>query len=412
MKIEDIDWGSLEHAYGSAADVPDMLRGLRADDPKVRFNARDGIHAALDHQGVQRFESTFRAIPFLIEALSDPSTPERGEIARLLAELAVGDTCWFLHDGVHRDLQMNVDDAARAQHCSQITAKDFASRGVPRLPDNRLDLAEGSGLRWIYDAVAAGAPAYVAALDGADEDLRVAIPFLCAFLTNDEAVALTAPALERLLDDPSERVRASAALGLSHATKFVPERWAHTFTVLASRWARDLGPLERRTLALALVRFEQPARTAPMRAYVHAELRAGVSKVIPGPTFPWFRTDSPPFLFCTTWIGTAADERDELLAPGLAALATVEDRHDAADLAVWIAKLWVPAPGVADATVDGSDDLVVQWSRADVGAELHAVLTGLVASPAAWHFTDLGNELRDRGLPSARDALAAWLAAS
>jgi hypothetical protein len=378
-----------------------MLQGLRDADAAVRDRARGGLQASLNHQGVQRGEATWRAIPFLIDLLRDPTTPGRGDIARLLAEFAVGDTCWFLHDGVHRDKQMNVDEAARAQCSSVLKCKDFATRGFPRLHENRLDLAEGSGLRWIYDAVVAGVPDYIAALDGADEGLRTAIPFLCAFLTTDEAAAAAAPALTKLLDDPSERVRASAAIGLSHATKFVPELWEAAFGALAPRWDRELGALERRCLALALVRYEQPARTGAARAYMRDTLRAGVPKVIPDATFPWFRIDSPPFLFCTTWIGTSDEERGELLAPALAALPTIENHHDAADLALWIARIWThPRP----------DDAI--WVRSDVDGELLATLRGLAAAPEAWYFSDLGNALDDRGFPRERAKLAAWLDAS
>ncbi|MBE7453426.1 MAG: hypothetical protein HS111_32560 [Kofleriaceae bacterium] len=396
-QLDQVPWANLDHAYGSAEDIPDMIRALGSGDPDARAQARGGLHASLDHQGVQRFESTFRAIPFLIGLLADPSTPDRGELARLLAELAVGDTCWFLHDGVHRERQMNVDDAARPQHASVIRGRDFATRGFPRLPDDRLDLSEGSGLRWIYDAVVAGVPTYLAALDGADEPLRAAIPFLCAFLTTDEAAAAAAPALERLLDDPSAAVRASAALGLSHATKFVPALWERAFATLSARWDREPGALERRGLALALVRCERPADTVAVRAYLRDELARGVPEVRPD-DFPWRRIDSAPFVFCTTWIGTDAAERPALRAPGCAALATLTEPHDAADLGLWLVRLWLP-PADGDAPTPGALDDAQR-----------AVLAALVAAPVAWHFTDLGRELRDRGLPADREALAAWLA--
>jgi hypothetical protein len=381
--LDQVDWAALDHAYGSAADVPEMVRALLAPDAEARAQARSGLHASLDHQGVQRFESTWRAVPFLVELLADPATPERGELARLLAELAVGDTCWFLHDGVHRERQMNVDNAARAQHVSTVSGMDFASRGFPKLGDDVLDLTEGSGLRWIYDAVAAGVPTYVAALAGADDELRAALPFLCAFLTGDAEAALSAPALTALLDDPVEAVRASAALGLSHATKFVPALRAQALTALTARWAGWTGPLERRCLALSLTRFENPAASEPARAYLREELGAGVSRVRPGGAWPWFRIDSPPFLFCTTYLGSDEATRDgELRGPASVCLTLVRDTHDAADLAVWLARLW-------------GDHAEVQRA--------------LVASPAAWHFTDLGNVLRQRDLPAQRDALAATL---
>lgn len=123
---------------------------------------------------------------------------------------------------------------------------------IPRLPENRLDLAPESGLRWIYDAVAAGVPAYLAALEGADDHGRESIPFLLAFLTSDEAAMASAPVLTKLLDDRSERVRASAAIALSHATKFVPALWEQSIarcvqpTELVEVMLRAAGYLARR----------------------------------------------------------------------------------------------------------------------------------------------------------------------
>jgi hypothetical protein len=387
--LDQVDWSGLHHCYGSAADVPEMLRACLDPDPQVRFAARDGMHAALDHQGVQRFESTYRAVPFLIELLGNPDTPDRAQLARLLAELAVGDTCWFLHDGVHRERQTRIDDCARANHVATIRSRDFSTRAFPRLAHDELDLSPGSGLLVIYDAVAAGLPVYLGALDGADDDLRAAIPFLCGFLTGDSEAADSAGPLTALLDDRVERVRASAALGLSHACKFVPSRREAAFAALSARWDRPLGALERRCLALALVRFEDPPRTAAARAHLRDELARGLPAVAPpnapGAAWPWFRIDSMPFVFCTTYLGTAEDARGELAAPACAGLRTLAHEHDAADLALWMVKLW-------------SDD--------------RDVLAAIAATPAAWVFTDVSNELYERGLPDTQEALAKDVIAS
>ena len=34
-KLDSIDWASLKHAYGSAADVPDLIRALASSDKKT-----------------------------------------------------------------------------------------------------------------------------------------------------------------------------------------------------------------------------------------------------------------------------------------------------------------------------------------------------------------------------------------
>lgn len=386
--LHTVAWNDLEHAYGSAGDVPDMLRQLLSPDAAKRAAARSGLHASLDHQGVQRFEATLRSVPFLIGLVADPSTPERAEVARLLAEFAVGDTCWFLHNGVHPREQTECDGTARPQAFSEVRGKDFATRGFPTLNEGCLDLSEDSGLRFIYDAVAAGTPVYLAALEGADEDLRAAIPFVLAWLTVEPSAS--AAALERLLDDASERVRASAMLGLSHATKFVPALRERAFAALAKRWDGALGDLERRCLALALVRWdESPDRTVAARAYLRGALAAGLPKVIPDERFPWVRIDSAPFVFCSTFLATADGDQGELCAPACAALPRITDAHDAADLALWIVQFYVP-----------------EERPRELDAELRATLSALATSKAAFYYTDVGNALEQHGFPGDRGELA------
>jgi tetratricopeptide (TPR) repeat protein len=74
--LDDIDWASLKHAYGSAADVPAMLRRLASSDPAERDEALHAAYGNIFHQGT-RYEATPKAIPFLI------AIAERGNAAIL-----------------------------------------------------------------------------------------------------------------------------------------------------------------------------------------------------------------------------------------------------------------------------------------------------------------------------------------
>lgn len=379
-----VDWASLEHSRGSAEDVPDMLRALLAQEPEERDDARDALLDALDHQGVQRWEATLRAVPFLIGLLGDRATPERGAIARMLAELAVGDTCWFLHEGFHPVHQTEQDGSARPQASSVIESTDFVVRAFPSIGEGH-DMSEGSGLRWIYDAIVAGVPTYLDALRDADEDLRRSLPFLFAFLPV-KAKTLSRAMLP-LLDDPQEPVRASAALGLSHVTTRAPKSRALVCTALEGARARRSNALERRCIALALVRL------APTPA-VRDELRAAIGEgpIEREPSFPWTRIDSPPFLFCTTFLGTPREDRAEVIAAACSALAKIDDVDDAADLATWIAKLAIPP----------SPRAVAAASLSPLAA---AAVRALAASPAAWHYNDTSSALDGRGVPTTLEGM-------
>lgn len=377
------------------ADVPEMLADLTAAAPARRDLARRGLLVALVGDGTALSPATLDVLPAVLARIADPTTPERAALIALVAELVTGDTCWFLHDGFHVDQQRRADSAARSQHVGYAPGAPLPSRVSPRLADEGRPTEPGSLGRAIADAAAAGMPVFLAAAADPDPEVRAAVPFVCGFLTSEPSVRAAAMTLQRLLDDPAPAVRASAALGLSHATRFVPAWWEGAFQELDRRWSRGCDPLVRRCLALALVRYDQPDRTLAVRAYLADQLAAGVPRVAP-PRFPWRRVDSAPFVMCTSYLGTAPTERDALREPACAALPSIDDPHDAADLALWIARLWTPASHAP-------------LTRAAITADEAAALEAIAAAPRAWQWSDVGDELRGRGLPAERAALRRWL---
>ncbi|MFH8489117.1 HEAT repeat domain-containing protein [Streptomyces longisporoflavus] len=86
-RIEDIDWASMNHAYGDASDVPDLLRGLASADPAEREAALDGMYGAVHHQG-DVYDSTLASVPFLFDLVADASVRDRGAIVGLLRSIA------------------------------------------------------------------------------------------------------------------------------------------------------------------------------------------------------------------------------------------------------------------------------------------------------------------------------------
>ncbi|OUC96370.1 hypothetical protein CA983_31985, partial [Streptomyces swartbergensis] len=63
--IDEVDWASLRHAYGSAEDVPGLLRGLASADPAEQETALDRMYGAVHHQGGV-YDSTLACVPFLL----------------------------------------------------------------------------------------------------------------------------------------------------------------------------------------------------------------------------------------------------------------------------------------------------------------------------------------------------------
>jgi hypothetical protein len=175
--IDDIEWGSLRHAYGSAEDVPDWIRGLADPDPAVREECLDAMRGAVHHQG-DVYDSTVAAVPFLLEALATPGLPGRAGIARWLAGVA------------------------------DLTEWPGA---------DELDELRGTMLRRARHAharVAAAVPTLIGLAADPDPGLRAAMSGLLAALA-DETPGLTALLIGRLTveDDPAVRQAVLDRLG-------------------------------------------------------------------------------------------------------------------------------------------------------------------------------------------------------
>ncbi|MEV6400827.1 HEAT repeat domain-containing protein [Streptomyces sp. NPDC051907] len=186
--IDDVDWASMEHAYGDASDVPRLLRGLASPDPAERDAALDGMYGAVHHQG-DVYACTVACIPFLFDLLLLPTVQDRGAILELLCSIAGEeepdpDEIWsdFEDEEEHRAWVANYVDAS---------------------------------------AMIRGRPAYLfALLDDPDPQLRAKVPGALVQLHADAGRVLEAMRL-RLPAEPSvDAVRALVAaigdLGVRH----------------------------------------------------------------------------------------------------------------------------------------------------------------------------------------------------
>jgi hypothetical protein len=84
--IDEVDWASLRHAYGSAEDVPGLLRGLASADPVERETALDGMYGAVHHQG-DVYDSTLACVPFLLALVASGEVADRAGIVELLVSI-------------------------------------------------------------------------------------------------------------------------------------------------------------------------------------------------------------------------------------------------------------------------------------------------------------------------------------
>ncbi len=81
LGLDDPRWSALKHAYGTAADIPALLKQL-ADLPSSGNDKEPwfSIWSALAHQG-DVYSASFAAVPHVIEALA--SAPLRADSSHL-----------------------------------------------------------------------------------------------------------------------------------------------------------------------------------------------------------------------------------------------------------------------------------------------------------------------------------------
>jgi HEAT repeat protein len=183
--LDRVAWGRLRHAYGPARDVPDQLRALRSPDPEQRKRAMWSLYGNIFHQGT-RYEASAPAVPFLLELLADPATPDRHELLGLLTSIAIGyDETWLP-----------------------------AGMRIAEFRAWAADRGEASFALAAYDAVRAGVGLFATVATDPDPALRTAAGYAMAWFP--EEAATSAPALARLAGDTDELVAATAivALGL------------------------------------------------------------------------------------------------------------------------------------------------------------------------------------------------------
>ncbi|WP_345647219.1 HEAT repeat domain-containing protein [Streptomyces siamensis] len=167
--IDEVGWASMEHAYGSAEDVPGLLRGLASTNPEERERALDGMYGAVHHQG-DVYDSTLACIPFLFELVDHAEVPDRGGIVELLVSIGGGDDDAEDDDDAG-DAGEDVTTPVRGEDGDDDDGDDDDNRAMARA------------------AIRAGAAAFVGLVADEDPEVRRAVPAaLVRFLGEPERV--------------------------------------------------------------------------------------------------------------------------------------------------------------------------------------------------------------------------------
>jgi hypothetical protein len=120
-ELDAVPWANLQQCFGSAGDVPRLLRAMRFDAPRPESGEPpvwDLFHLIWHQHTI--YEATAYAVPFLIDLAADPRTPDRELVLMTLASIAAGRSYLDVHGNVLRspnfeaELARELADVARA----------------------------------------------------------------------------------------------------------------------------------------------------------------------------------------------------------------------------------------------------------------------------------------------------------
>lgn len=394
-RLKSVAWETLYHSYGTAADVPDLIMGLLSPKKKTRDYSRDYLLYSLDHQGVQRWESTAKAVPFLLELLQNPETPDRHLLIPLLTDFAVGNA-----DGYYLITGFHIDQCCLAEGTKEYGYFVFReNKGSPA------DLAYGQMLRDIYDEVKKGLPLYLQLVKDKGSRMRVFAPHVLGWLT-DVAAESVPVLLEQYKREKHPAARASQVLALSYATTFdagLREMWRPTLEA-AFKLTKDLR--ERRTLAVALLRAG--FLSADVQKVLLDALMNPLEKSLGYRLYPWVYAEHNDVLLDLLFHHAPEDWKEQTVHAICDGLSRITNEHSALELATILMRETFQMPPEDERPQWYDAYRPVEWETLN-DLQKH-VLKTFVETPLVWHFGNINLLLNDYGLPPYQDRMAKFVA--
>lgn len=83
MKLNDVNWGALEHAYGNAGDIPGYLEKIATNDSKAVAKIAERIA----HQGWIEPDIALATVPLLLACIDSCSGNTKAKLINLLSDL-------------------------------------------------------------------------------------------------------------------------------------------------------------------------------------------------------------------------------------------------------------------------------------------------------------------------------------
>lgn len=373
--IYGIRWKDLTHAYGSAEDVPDLIRALSTDDGHEQ--AVDDFYSMLCHQGTV-YNATAAVIPFLIELLHTCRDKERRySFLRMLSDCANGAS----YLAVHGEL-----DHSHEQKSKQFNAQlneELRAVGATRT------------------AVWQGFHVYISMVSDSCESVRIIAPYtltsLCVVepfpeqLLSIEPCKMVIDALTRqLVEEPNQVVRASLIFALNALARHQP-----SLESLIDKYITDPASGKRERLAAALcTALNHRMTTLAMDVLVTAVKNDETDCLFPD-IFPWIDESGWTACILDQLAANAKDDQIEEILPVL--LAELDGN-----------KYECSAETRALKVVFGKSKITSSTERSDLTAPQFKVLERMYNNYSLWQLALL-HDLDEFGLSRNRDDLGRLL---
>jgi len=365
--LEAINWHELEHAYGTAHDVPELLRNLASADAKSRQDALSELYSNIYHQGTV-FEATVYAVPFLLELSQAEAVQDRDKILIYLAHIARG------HSYLEVDWNLL-----------------FYSHELDNLESQVQIQQEMVWVRRVNHAVCSGTNIYLNLLEHNDSKLRIAAPYILACCRQQSSEII--PKLkQRLAQERSPQVKASLILSLSLLEppqlanielfiKFIHSEESDLVQLAAAmtlaKLAKDKTPPE--AIAILLETIENPVSLREFYA-----------------RSPWANSDIVcDASHCLCYLGSAGN----LVIPALINALNTVDSYSA--LSVVRTLLYLAL---------NEQKLVKTATKQNITATQRSLIEAIASCDRIWQFNStMANILKSFGLPEERNQLQAFL---
>lgn len=190
--LDGVDWTRLQHSYGHADDIPELLRALAGEDRAAAEQALTRLTGSIVHQGTT-YSASAPAVPFLVQLLELDAVHDRAGIIWLLGTMVAHSNPRTRHLGaVRAAVTAEVDRFLRLLAHADPRVREAASYVLSQCPKRKRAIVPALRARFTVD-----------------EDAQARALLLAALAWLDPGTDLVAAAL----DEPNPPVlRAAAAL--------------------------------------------------------------------------------------------------------------------------------------------------------------------------------------------------------